>query len=207
MTTIIYGGLLKCLNDFNSENNISVYFSYTHAKFTESVKSNALFFNHPIPLFDPIETTNKKVALLVGLGYEEDKALGLYEYFQNDSEDIYLFITKNKGFFEEVLKSNRHIIELVNEHNIIYYELENINPLINTLDSLINYLVVQNYRVVIAPIGPKIFNLISLIVNLYHNEITTYRLSDGSKSIPIDKIADDSKMPTILQLNMTCSSI
>jgi hypothetical protein len=202
MTSIIYGGLLKFLNDSMCDKEIDIYFSYTHAKFTKAIKSNPLFFNHPIPLFDPIQTTNKRVALLVGLGYEEDKALGLYEYFQNDSEDIYLFVTKNEGFYNEVIKSNSHIIELVNKHNIIFYELENIHPLISTLDSLINYLVAQNYRVVVAPIGPKIFNLISLIVNLYHNEITTYRLSDGNKGTPIDKVADNSKMPTILQLNM-----
>ncbi|MDI9857968.1 hypothetical protein [Flectobacillus roseus] len=202
MITIIYAGLLKCLNRLDIINTVDVYFSYSHAKLTESKVNNPLSFNHPIPLFDHIQSTNKKVALLLGMGYEENKALGLHEYFQSTSEDIYLFIIRNNGFYEKVLTSNQHLINMVNKSNIIYYELENLNPLINTLDSMVNFLIYQDYRVVLAPIGPKIFNLIALIVNMYHREVTTYRLSDGNNGNPINKIADETKMPTIVHLNM-----
>ena len=202
MTSILYGAIMKYFKECNTKINVDIYFSYTHAKFTKAVKSNPLYFNHPIPLFDPIQTTDKRVALLIGLGYEEDKALGLYEYFQNDSEDMYLFITNNNQFYGEVIKSNTHILSITNEQNVINYDLENIPPLINTLDSLVNYLINTNYRVVIAPIGPKVFNLIALIINLYHSDVTTYRLSDGNKGIPIEKVADESKIPTIIHLNM-----
>jgi hypothetical protein len=202
MTSIIYGALLKYFKECNTKKNIDIYFSYTHAMFTEATKSNPLFFNHPIPLFDPVQSTDKKVALLIGLGYEEDKALGLFEYFQNDSEDLYLFVTNNNQFYNEVVKSNTHILNIANKQNIINYDLENIPPLINTLDSLVNYLINDNYRVVIAPVGPKVFNLLALIINLYHKDVTTYRLSDGNKGIPVDKIADNDKAPTIIQLNM-----
>lgn len=203
MTSIIYASIMKYFKECGSMEAVNIFFSYTHAEFTKATKSNPLFYNHPIPLFDPVQSTDKRVALLIGLGYEEDKALGLYEYFQNDGEDMYLFITKNIQFYAEVTKSNKHILNITNKQNIIHYDLENIPPLINTLDSLVNYLINTNYRVVIAPIGPKVFNLVSLIINLYHAELTTYRLSDGSKGIPIDKIADKEKKPTVIQLCMS----
>jgi len=205
MTSILYAAVLKYFKEHNANKEVNIYFAYTHAKFTRAIKSNPLFFNHPIPLFDPLQTTNKRIALLIGLGYEEDKALGLYEYFQNDSEDMYVFITNNNEFYGEVIKSNSHILSITNKQNIINYDLENISPLINTLDSLVNFLVNTNYRVVIAPIGPKVFNLIALIINLYHNEVTTYRLSDGNKGIPIDKVADNNKTPTVIQLKLSNS--
>lgn len=205
MTSILYAALMKYFKECLTHNDVNIYFSYTHAKFTKAIKSNPLFYNHPIPLFDPLQTTDKRVALLIGLGYEEDKALGLYEYFQNDSEDMYVFITNNKEFYGEVIKSNIHILSIINQQNIISYDLENIPPLINTLDSLVNYLINNNYRVVIAPIGPKVFNLIALIINLYHSDVTTYRLSDGNKGIPIEKFADSSKKPTIINLNLSNS--
>jgi len=202
MTSIMYGAILKYFNNCDKDYGVQIFFSYTHAKFTAAIKSNPLFFNHPIPLFDPIQSTDQRIALLVGLGYEEDKALGLYEYFQNDSEDLYLFLTQNNKFYNEVVKSNEHILNITNPNNIIRYDLENLSPLINTLDSLVNYLINNNYRVVLAPIGPKIFNMISLVINLYHKNITTYRLSDGNKGNPIEKIADESKYPTILHVNL-----
>lgn len=205
MTSILYAAILKYFKEHNLYKEVNIYFSYTHAKFTKAIKSNPLFFNHPIPLFDPLQTTNKRVALLIGLGYEEDKALGLYEYFQNDSEDMYVFITNNNEFYGEVIRSNSHILSITNKQNIINYDLENIPPLINTLDSLVNFLIYSDYRVVIAPIGPKVFNLIALIINLYHNEVTTYRLSDGNKGTPIDKVADSTKTPTVIQLNLSNS--
>ncbi|KQS36830.1 hypothetical protein [Pedobacter sp. Leaf194] len=207
MTTIMYASILKYFKDFSSHfDEVEIYFSYTQAKYIDPGKSKPLFFNQPIPLFDPIQSTDKKIALLIGLGYEEDKALGLHEYFQNDDKDMYLFITgkvSSSEFFEKVRKNNEKLIKITKPENIIYYDLANISPLLSTMETLINYLISTNYRVVVAPIGPKVFSLASLLVNLVHKEVTTYRLSDGKMAEPLDKIPDLGKDLIVTLLNFT----
>jgi hypothetical protein len=206
MTSILYASFIKYFIDYAEHFNVvNITFSYSVAKFTKPVTRKSLYFNQPIPLFDPIQSTDQKIALIIGLGYEKDKALGLYEYFQNDKQDIYLFITGKSGepkFFEAVTKNNKTLIDIVNPNNIIYYDLDNNAHLLSTMDSLINYLTNVNYRVVIAPIGPKVFTLSALLINLIHRNITTYRLSDGNKGQPIDKFADEAKGLIVTQLNL-----
>ena len=205
MTSIMYAAILKYFKDFcDLFEQASIMFSYTQANYTKPQKNNSIYLNYPIPLFNPIQATDKKIALIMGLGYEENKALGLYEYFQNDKDDIYLFITggSSQEFYKEVKKNNQKLLNITNEQNVLYYDLDNISHLISTLDSLANYLISTDYRVVIAPIGPKVFTLCSMLVNLNHKEITTYRLSDGEKGKSMDKEANVDKELIITQLNL-----
>lgn len=205
MTTTIYAALLKyffSLPDTFIE--ASIYFSYTIALFTEPSSTEPLVFNHPISIFDTLQTTDKKIALIIGLGFEKDKALGLYQYFDNDKDDIYLFATvktPTNNYFDTVFKNNQELFKSINEENIIYYDLDNVTHLISTLDSLVNYLINSNTRVVLAPIGPKQFTLVSLLINLFHNDVTTYRFSHGDKGKPVDRKADESKSSIITHLN------
>ncbi len=209
MNTLMYASIIKYFKDYNSYiNNLSLYFSYTQAQYPEPKQIKSLKFNHPIPIFDPIQTTEKKIALIIGLGYEENKALGLYEYFQNDKKDIYLFITgdeKSNKYYCDVKRNNENLIKIVNPNNIIYYDIENISPLLSTLDVLTNYLLKKGYRVVITPTGPKVFSLAALFINLLHEDITIYRLSDGNRGEPIQKYRDKTKNFIIIHLNMVKS--
>lgn len=205
MTTTIYASLLKyffSLTDTFIE--ASIYFSYTTALFAEPSTTEPLVYNHPISIFDTLQTTDKKIALIIGLGFEKDRALGLCQYFDNDKDDIYLFATiktPTNKYFDSVIMSNQELFKSVSPENIIYYDLDNVTHLISTFDSLVNYLINSNTRVVIAPIGPKQFTLVSLLINLFHNEVTTYRFSHGDKGKPIDRKADESKNSIITHLN------
>ena len=206
MTSVLYASLLKYFESFSEKfESVSLYFSYTPAKFSEPEISGPLHYNQPIPFFDPIESTDKKIALIIGLGYDKGKALGLFEYFQNDPKDTYLFITGESSsgiFFQAVKTSNSDILNIVDANNILSYDLDNLHHLISTLDAIVNYLVSENNRVVIAPIGPKVFTLASMLVNMSHQDVTTYRLSGGHSSIPAEKIPDESKPLIIVQAQM-----
>lgn len=205
MTTNIYAAILKYFYTYSTNfQEVSLYFSYTQALFSEPQQLKPLTYNQPISIFDTIQTTEKPIALIIGLGYERDKTLGLLEYFQSDRDDVYLFLTDNSAdnkFYELVKNNNANLIKLIEDQHIIRYNIRDVSYLLSTLDSLINYLIYTNYRIVIAPTGPKQFTLISLIVNLFHEEVTTYRLSHGNRSTPIDKIPDTSKDFILTQVN------
>jgi hypothetical protein len=207
MTTMIYAALLKYFYSYNKTLiEANLFFAYTRAVYSEPLGSDSLLINQPISIFDTIQTTNKRISLIIGLGYERDKALGLYEYFQNNKEDIYLFIAKNSEndtFYNTTNENNKDLIKMVSEHNVVYYDLENVQHLVSTLDSLVLFLISSNKRVVIAPTGPKIFTLISLLINLFHKDVTTYRLSHGLKSEAIDKKPDEEKPSIITHINLT----
>ena len=205
MTTIIYASILKYFNSYSNKYiEVSLYYIYTQALFTNPSKNVSFSINQPISIFDTLQTTDKSISLIIGLGYEKDKALGLYEYFQNSKQDIYLFFAKNKyedPFYKLALTNNNDLIKLISNENIIEYNIENVRYVLSLLDTLVNYLISSGKRVVIAPTGTKQFMLIALIVNLFHNEVTTYRLSYGIKSEPIDKFADKTKNPIITLIN------
>lgn len=205
MTTTIYASLLKYFFSLTDKFiEASIYFSYTSATFTEPSTTEPLVYNQPISIFDTLQTTDKKIALIIGLGFEKDKALGLCQYFDNDKDDIYLFATVKtltNSYYDTVKISNQELFKSVNPENIIYYDLDNVTHLISTLDSLVNYLINSNTRVVIAPIGPKQFTLVSLLINLFHNDVTTYRFSHGDKGKPVDRKADKSRNSIITHLN------
>lgn len=193
MSTYMYFSILKYLSDCNLFEEAVVYFSYTPASYIKPKVLNTLKHNNPIQKVTNIDFTDNKIALIVGLGYEKDKALGMYEYFQNHYDDMYLFYTNNKEYVSDIITNNQELISIIEKNNIIKYEIANTSYLVVTLNSLIDYLSSHEYRVVIAPTGPKVFTLISLIISFFNSKVSVYRSSEGNSENIQDKFADKNK--------------
>lgn len=203
MSTLMYASIFKYFNDVNQYKRVTIYFSYTQSVYSKPKNRSPLKHHSPITILNNIELTDKKIALIIGLGYDRDKALGLYEYFQNDLTDMYLFMTSDNIFSKDVLANNLELISKLSENNIIKYDISNISYLISTLDSLVTYLLNNNFRVVISPTGPKIFALASLIIGMYHKNVSIYRSSMGDTDDIVDKEADINKEIIITEVNFT----
>lgn len=201
MSTLMYASILRVLNDNSFFHEVDIYFSYTQATYSSPDKERSLKFNNPINILNNIESTDKKIALIIGLGYDKDKALGLYEYFQNDLKDMFLFITSNNDFSSDVNSNNKELISILDGNNIIYYDLDNVTYLTNSLNSLISYLTNKNYRVVIVPTGPKVFSLIALVTSIYNKNVSVYRSSTGILDEAKDKFADPNKDFIVTRVN------
>jgi hypothetical protein len=201
MSSLMYASILKYFNKCNEYDEVNIYFSYTQAIFSKPTSKKSLKFNNPINILNNIESTDKKIALIIGLGYDKDKALGLYEYFQSDLNDMFLFITSNNEYSEDVKSNNDELIKAIDENNIIYYDIENIPYLTSNLNSLVNFLSNMNYRIAIVPTGPKVFSLVSLIVSMYNSNVSVYRSSSGESSEISDKFPDKNKEVIITQVN------
>lgn len=206
MTKVMYAALLKYFEVSNGLfKEITIYFNYTQAIFSEPTDTKSNLHNQPLPLFPTVEMTDKRIALIVGLGYERGKAQGLIEYMQIENSDTYLFYTSkanNENFFNRINDNNGYVLNKIPLANHFEYEIKNTTHTLNLLESLCNYLLSNNFRVIIAPLGPKLFSLLSILLTIKYNELTVLRVSDGIKGDPTERFPNTEKEFNLLEVNL-----
>jgi hypothetical protein len=170
-------------------NSVNLFFCYSVSKYIPPPAYQPYTsFIEPIDGFFNLSIPDKPSALIIGLGYEKDRAFGLKEYF--DADEVYLFLTEessDKKYTTAVIENNKSILRDSKESNTIRYTLFDLN---NT-DSLLYKLckdLSEDFRVILAPCGPKPFTLICYLTNYRINSIDVWRISGGKYSRPVNKI-------------------
>jgi hypothetical protein len=133
--------------------------------------------------------TNKPKALIVCLGYEQNKAEGIIDHL--DPKICYVFYTEpalDPKFVSTVKANNKNILD--HYTNIITYPFDDLLYLERQLTSLY-YLLREDYSIIIAPLGPKPFTFISMLLSVKFRDIDIWRVGSGSdineyKREPID---------------------
>jgi len=193
MTKVWYAGVLNYFKTLELNGKvINLFFIYSFSEFTPPATSGPYnAYVDPIEGFSNLTIPERPTALIIGLGYEKKRAFSLKEYL--DAEVIYLFIADNsfsQEYYDAVIKENKVLIQHTPSENIFYYPLNDITYaemiLTNLCESLLN-----NYRIVLAPCGPKPFTLINFVVSLNNNDIDVWRVSAGSLNPPVDKKANN----------------
>lgn len=178
MTRIWYGAIIKYFKQLNGNTQIiKVYFSYSVAKFHKPPETDSKTSNfEPINGYCSLSIPLYPSALITGLGYERNKAFGLKEFF--DAELLYLFYTKGNDYTDHVLQINKELIKRTPKSNMLTY---NVNDLLLTKTVLYELCssLKENYRVIIAPLGPKPFTLISFLVANELQSIDVWRISSN----------------------------
>jgi len=190
MTRVWYAEILRYFSMIQNSVKVELYFSYTVSQYLPPPDNPPLNkFTEPLDGFYSISVPIKPTALLIGLGYVSSRAFGLAEYFDVQP---YLFINDssfNEEFHNEVIKQNSDLIKYVSEDKLFYYPLDNLTY----TETLINHICVDllnDYRVILAPCGPKPFTLLSLITSLRLNNVDVWRISAGENESPLDKKAN-----------------
>ncbi|CAH0316581.1 hypothetical protein SRABI27_05032 [Pedobacter sp. Bi27] len=190
MTRLWYASLLRCLYFHKFPIEIKSVFSYSMAKYQppSKVVTHNIHVN-PIQGFSEFSIPDKPTALIIGMGYERERAFGLTEYF--DAEP-FLFYNDNyieSQFVKDVEELNKDLINAIPPDKIYKYHIKNLEYLENTLYKLCSSLNTK-YRVIIAPCGPKPFTLVSLLVSLRLNNVDVWRISAGNSRNQIKRIAN-----------------
>ncbi len=183
MTRSWYGEFLKTLSKNNKFSHLNCYFTYVPA-------ANLQSHNHyppneivaPIQGFSGLGLANKPVALVIGLGHHENRALGINE--ELDPALTSLFIADpsvNEMFPERVRKMNKDILEMANQKFQFKYSIFNPISTFNKLSSFCSGLS-KNYHVVLTSLGPKIFGLCCFLTAINEPEISVWRISAGSRT-------------------------
>lgn len=102
-------------------------------------------------------------SIVFGLGYEEHKALGVYNYY--DADYSYAFIPHNpySDFESKVRENNAPLLDAISERNMFSYDVTNPYATYIDLKSLIISLT-DISRTILVPLGPKIFAAIAVIL-------------------------------------------
>ena len=202
MTKVWYGTFLKIVEGFQNSTveSIDIYFTYTEAAYEDPLESEPNYSASFLPGFNSLDTPNKEVALIIGLGYEENRALGLIEFLHLDFESCYVFKTNktsNPEFYDVINTSNNNLLKILPQDHIFEYPLNDLGYTDAILSTLVNHLISENKRVIIAPIGPKPFSLLALLLAVKYPSISIYRITQLPKEKPSVRFADKRKAPII----------
>lgn len=128
-------------------------------------------------------------ALLVGLGYETDHAIGAFEYLDPSVTFAFFPIGPDERFAAEVEKANATFLELIPPDRVVRYPV--LSPY-QTFWQMRSLLLALNgtARTVVVPMGPKIFCSLCLICQkLFGDEISVWRASGHSLENARDAVA------------------
>lgn len=188
MTRIWYGAILNFLKNFETQKRLIIHFSYAIAKFHKPpLKELKTKYFTPIEGYCNLSVPSVPTALIIGLGYEKNKAYGLKEFF--DAEKIFLFYTKDSLFTTPVMKINKELLILTKDNCKVPYNLQDL-LMTKTLLFDICKLLIDNYRLIIAPCGPKPFTLLSFLISLEVGNIDVWRISGNEIGTHSDREAE-----------------
>lgn len=178
MTKAWYYSIILFLSKKNlKQKGIRVIFSYTPSKYSKPLTPKPNSDIAPLPGKYVVPTNNPK-ALIVCLGYEQNKAEGIIEHL--DPKLCHIFYTKpslDPLFAEKVEQNNANIIKERNKQ-ITTYAFDDLLSLERALNALYQTLK-KDYSIIIAPLGPKPFALVSMIMAAKYPEIDIWRVGSG----------------------------
>jgi hypothetical protein len=171
---------------------VSADFVYAPAKFSSPPQGKVPNFHvGPITeLFAGWTPPDRTSVAIVGLGYEDNKALGAVEHIQ--ATDVWTFIPHSRvgRYIEALMHANAILLERIPEQKRLDYIVERPFDCFVMLESLVNR-ICETKIPILFPFGPKIFNLCALLVGcIYSQRVAVWRVSAGGEGEAIDREAE-----------------
>ena len=192
MTKVWYSGIINNLSGLGPVcNKIEVYFSYTPALFDQFKKQKPAKLAYSVVSEKRKPLNNKKpLALIIGLGLNNLKAEMLIKSVKPSV--VYLFYADpahSIDYVQRLFKNNQSLIESTDIRNLHNFPLKDLEATSKMLTKLCLDLRLR-YNILIAPVGPKVFTLITLILANRYPDIDVWRVSAGTNEPAIDRIGD-----------------
>lgn len=129
--------------------------------------------------------------LIIGVGYEEDLALGVIEDLEAGSVWIFRPINPDSRYDAAIESFNKGLFDVVPDNRLIWYSPREPFHTFISLNQLAR-LTKTEYRTIITPLGPKIFSLVANIVGINnYPEVGVWRVSCGENSPPVDRVSSE----------------
>lgn len=188
MTRVWYASIIYLLLNQKLNKKVEIFFSYSFSKFKPPPAPAPNTFMEPISGFCNLRLPNKKTALIMGIGYELFRAQGFYEYLDPAYTSI-LFsdpAVDNK-YTEFIIKNNPFFFQNREKFRLLSYPIENLR-ITDTLLCNLSLSLSKEYRVILAPMGPKPFTLLSLLLSAKYRFLDVWRVSSGILAPPVDRV-------------------
>lgn len=187
MTRTWYGGIVKALSVAKHPFPVSSIVAYTPSVWSESHLStppNEIV--GPVPGYASNTLPNKPAALVIGLGKEEDRALGLKDYVDPCvTVCFYAAPGGDRRYVSAAKRANRDFLSLLPPDCIYTYDLFDTFGTYKTLESVCQGLS-RDYRVVLASLGPKVLGLFCFLIHTNMPEVSVWRVSPATRQPPFD---------------------
>ncbi len=159
---------------------VDLVFSYTPSAFEKSKKRSILKRKkHKYP-DKQINSQNKPVSLVLGLGYDQDQAFELinrlrpartFAFYSDPSID--------NRFVKEVESRNNEILNSLPPENVYRYPMDDLKKINLILKDLCVDLRLDS-QLILAPLGPKPFALSCMLLSARYPDIWIWRLHSDS---------------------------
>jgi hypothetical protein len=125
-------------------------------------------------------------ALIVGLGYEREKAEGACEYFDSNEPRVFIPSSPIPEYDQAVEANNAQLLaSAVRRQHAHAYKLDDPEQTFGQLISVVSSLVTHS-NPVILPFGPKIFFALSLIAAEIYKEIGVWYVTGDTTATQIE---------------------
>jgi hypothetical protein len=190
MTKVWYSNIINYLIcNTKGPSYVSVHFSYTPAVYCEQKKSGPVKYNTSIsPTYNKVNPSSKPTALIIGLGLNNSSAEFIRKSL-NPALTILFYADPSNDlkYVKKVLKCNQELLELTEVRNLFNFPLNELDKTNEIITNLCLSLRIK-YNVVIAPVGPKVFSLLTLLLASKYPDITVLRLSSGANATAFDRL-------------------
>jgi hypothetical protein len=135
---------------------------------------------------------DRSLVVLFGLGYEPLRASGAIDALEPDMAIPFFPFGNEEGFAGDVLAANETVFNLPNVEQARPYRLDDPFGCFAELDSLVSYYAGGGSRLLLLPLGPKIFALVCILVAAMRSPVTpVWRVSPGPLDKPVDRLPGD----------------
>lgn len=119
------------------------------------------------------------VDMIVGLGYENGKAIGAVEYLEPRKKWVFMPTSPELKFSKAVRMHNKNLLDSCPLDSVVSYEV--LNPIDNyfKLMSLLNRLTLDS-KPILLPFGPKIFFAVCLLIGIVFEDVAIWDVHDNS---------------------------
>lgn len=190
MTKTWYAAIVRELFDTGSRGIVvDVYFVYSTARYAPPGPPGVNKIAGAIAGFGHISSPLKPSALILGLGYEAVRAMGLRDYI--DPKLTIAFYTDpalDENYQSAVVRNNAGLLTTLSRNLVFNYAVTDLDYA-NALLRNVALGLTDRYRVIVAPLGPKPFCLLSLILSAEHPDIDVWRVSVGEEIVPQERAA------------------
>jgi hypothetical protein len=141
-------------------------------------------FVGPLDGFAGLGLPNLPLALVLGLGYEPERGLGLVELL--DPKLTALFVPKrgkHATYGQRVRRNNIELLKSTGEEWIVDYATDDPEYTLELIESLAAGLQ-EDFRVVLVSLGPKIFGLLCLFAATRRRDLSVWRVSAAPDTPP-----------------------
>ena len=136
------------------------------------------------------EEPDRAPVAIVGLGYEEDKALGAVELLQPAEIWVFSPVSEINEYTPALQKANLTLLESVGPEYQMTYRVHEPYDSFVQLESLI-YGLSRTRNCILLPFGPKIFTLCSLLVACAAGNVPVWRVSSEGREPAVNRLGSE----------------